>query len=815
MSSITLTNDQFKELLSSLNPTMASTAQPSDPDINNHTLKDPAALGPMQPLKLGANKMARLKIFDEWLEEATNRMDYIGVSSDKDKITLLKTWGGHDLVVLFSTCSLNGAESSLNPEDTFDNITKKLRDELRRLVNRSLAMHNLLNTKQGCKSWMEFVKELEDKAYLLDFDNQPYKQSDAVKDAAIFGMSDARLKEKALSDDPDLTTLIKWGQARESGKEGLHCLREPSSNVHRLNRNNQDKDFSNDEEIDDLIESLQVMKLRKAGRYSNRRKSSNCLNCSSEHAPNRCPAKGKECFTCGGRNHFSNSKACKRNQIKFVEASDNSSSESEPDCNNTTETSLNRVTQASWPGVKSHYTHVLKKISPIHRVSNFRNKTKIVNVKIGECKVKLFTDTGSEFTIIPPSLYEKSMGRIVPAETNLRAWGARNNLDVKGMFHTTITNEKGASNTSKVYIVNGYHPEPLLGAPDAENLGFITFNVDGKEPKASFETNHKTCESIKTLKQVSTSTIKKTSAGTGNKGRNRLTETSHPESYSTDVGNAEKEALKHAPTSREESQTTKQKMCIPEKIRDKLNIEAISQGEEPTNTSTEGKKKLEKPLDDFKGLVFDENRIGKLKGEPVHLDYNADHKPQQPNQASTPTQHRDPLIPSDPPYVKEHVINVGDTVLLKQKKSKCNPPYDPDPYTVTETKGHQITAVRDQKLKTRDAQKWKKIIITPKVDYHHLRQKRYQSTDSDNEILDMAELDKKTTVVEIEQHHDDLRTTPPINAPQPENDIEGGDLLRIPERRAPSTRSRRPPPRYRDYIAKILNSELQDYPKSH
>ena len=85
MSSITLTDNQFKELLSSLNPAMARTAQPSDPD-SNHTLKDPAALGPMQPLNLGANKMARLKIFDEWLEEATNRMDYIGVSSSNVEV---------------------------------------------------------------------------------------------------------------------------------------------------------------------------------------------------------------------------------------------------------------------------------------------------------------------------------------------------------------------------------------------------------------------------------------------------------------------------------------------------------------------------------------------------------------------------------------------------------------------------------------------------------------------------------------------------------------------------------------------------------
>ena len=87
MSSLTLTDNQFKEPLASINPTGLKTTQPSDQDNNDHTLKNPAALSPMQPLNLGANKMARLKIFDEWLEEAINRIEYIGVSTDKDKIT--------------------------------------------------------------------------------------------------------------------------------------------------------------------------------------------------------------------------------------------------------------------------------------------------------------------------------------------------------------------------------------------------------------------------------------------------------------------------------------------------------------------------------------------------------------------------------------------------------------------------------------------------------------------------------------------------------------------------------------------------------
>ena len=90
-------------------------------------------------------------------------MEYIGVSSDKDKTTLLKTWGGRDLVEFMKQ------SAKINFEiDSYDQIITKIREEMKRLVNRSLAMHNLLNTKQGSKPWMQFLKELEDKAYLLD-----------------------------------------------------------------------------------------------------------------------------------------------------------------------------------------------------------------------------------------------------------------------------------------------------------------------------------------------------------------------------------------------------------------------------------------------------------------------------------------------------------------------------------------------------------------------------------------------------------------------------------------------------------------------
>ena len=143
-----------------------------------------------------------------------------------------------------------------------------------------------------------------------------------------------------------------------------------------------------------------------------------------------------------------------------MEAEYESSSSDEED--NYTQSAMAGVSKIrQWPGIQSPQTANLSRISALNRVQNNSNGNKHVNVKIGKTKVVLFTDTGSEFTIIPPNMYDKEMGKVYPADTNLRAWGSKSNLDVKGMVNTTITTENGARTRSKVFIVNGYHPEPL------------------------------------------------------------------------------------------------------------------------------------------------------------------------------------------------------------------------------------------------------------------------------------------------------------------------------------------------------------------
>ena len=70
-------------------------------------------------------------------------------------------------------------------------------------------------------------------------------------------------------------------------------------------------------ELNNLIKSLNVMKIKKAGKYSNRsnkdkekEEQKSCSRCTTEYQPGRCPAYGKDCYTCVEKNHFARSSAC-------------------------------------------------------------------------------------------------------------------------------------------------------------------------------------------------------------------------------------------------------------------------------------------------------------------------------------------------------------------------------------------------------------------------------------------------------------------------------------------------------------------------
>ena len=112
-------------------------------------------------------------------------------------------------------------------------------------------------------------------------------------------------------------------------------------------------------------------------------------------------------------------------------------------------------------------------------------------------------------------------------------------------------------------------------------------------------------------------------------------------------------------------------------------------------------------------------------------------------------------------YVKPHNINVGDRVLILQKESKLNSRYDPLPYKVTLVQGTQITAVRGEQIRRRDAKMFKKIRQrTPETHTLPDRSEEFNYTQSELQ---------ECNIPPIQQQEQSLQTTPtetPSETPQ-------------------------------------------------
>ena len=139
---VSFTPEQFQELLQALRP--------------QSTQNDPSVLGLIKPFILGTNKMTPLKRFEEWLEDANSRMQYIGSKNDAAKIILLKKFGlGQSYIVEymkihakvhFEAKPETDTDDAI-PVDTFNQIIMKTKEEMRKKCQ-SNTCHTQANGKQ-------------------------------------------------------------------------------------------------------------------------------------------------------------------------------------------------------------------------------------------------------------------------------------------------------------------------------------------------------------------------------------------------------------------------------------------------------------------------------------------------------------------------------------------------------------------------------------------------------------------------------------------------------------------------------------------
>ena len=120
-----------------------------------------------------------------------------------------------------------------------------------------------------------------------------------------------------------------------------------------------------------------------------------------------------------------------------------------------------------------------------YKVEEERKKSMVnrwVTVILQKEMARLFANKGCQYTLILPQSYNKKMGKLVKAKRPLKAWGASDNLDVKGMLRTTVSTTKAATCRSLVNMVAVHWPKLLLADNDAKERAIIIFSPEGRAP---------------------------------------------------------------------------------------------------------------------------------------------------------------------------------------------------------------------------------------------------------------------------------------------------------------------------------------------
>ena len=122
---------------------------------------------------------------------------------------------------------------------------------------------------------------------------------------------------------------------------------------------------------------------------------------------------------------------------------------------------------------------------------------------------------------------------------------------------------------------------------------------------------------------------------------------------------------------------------------------------------------------------------------------------------------------------QERIVKPEDEVMVQQKKTSIQPPFDPKPYKVTEVKGSQVTATRGNKTRIRNMSKLK--VVKERPDKLKVSAKYMASgTDSEDDYFDFKITEKEAPKQLVKKEQE-----------------EGGQQLEEQERRYPQ-RERKP-----------------------
>ena len=422
------------------------------------------------PLDMGRDAEERLVNFHEWKEDVADRMTVAGIVDEVRKTTIALMWGGRDLKT-FAVEKANVQMKAIGatPADGWTEALKKIETTMEGDINEAFAMFKFRQGAQQQQSIEVWYKKLKSAVKTLRLKEctcgHGYSEERAIRDIMVELTNDTKLRKDALSKDLSLAALLKEGEANELARSRAATVEGKSVN----------KIDTFDDELTDEEANYMIAKLKRAGKYSARSEKLNngvknpCTRCTKprqQHTQDKCYFKDKSCNACQQIGHMKGSQMCPKTEAPTVKRVSIGEDYDDP---------------LNWE-VESSTTESRRNGGTIRAVG----KKNVVAVKVGECEdTEMYTDSGADVSIVPRSWYRSGMGKLQPSDQRLTGYGSTVPLTVIAKFWTTITTKKGACVWAEVFVVDDSEIaiQPLLGDPEATELGFITFKPEGREPR--------------------------------------------------------------------------------------------------------------------------------------------------------------------------------------------------------------------------------------------------------------------------------------------------------------------------------------------
>jgi hypothetical protein len=370
--------------------------------------------------------------FRKWKRQMEIFLSASGASEKSKKIqtNIILHCAGPKVIDIYDQFAWEEDGDREKPDKLFQQIEKYCNPR----KNEVMESHRFWNTKMDdFSSFEQFLTELRKRVESCNFGEKDRMIRDKIVFSANGKLQELLLREEKL----ELEKCIQICRAYEQSNKHVKEFRDnESSSVHKVEQK-QKSTNSSAEKFG--AKPKQQHKYEQPSREKTKKLSKPCKFCSYKHEAlkEKCPAWGKKCDSCGGRNHFKS--VCKK-----VHAVSENLSDSDDEF---------------W----------LQMVE-----SELKSKVK-AKMLVNDCEVNFQIDTGSEINTINSKFVKKSQRK--KKIIRLRMWN-KSTVNSLGEAELQVTNPLTGKQYGVKFIIVPNEFECLLGLKTVQKLNLVTINSE-------------------------------------------------------------------------------------------------------------------------------------------------------------------------------------------------------------------------------------------------------------------------------------------------------------------------------------------------